>query len=307
MDKKGFIANILEFFSNDSSCRCGSSDSSVSSLHDPMVPVPFTVIEAWEEYPGCNTFIVKPKDAQGSCDFKPGQFHMIYKFGCGEIPISNCSDSGDTENLIFTVMNVGEVSASLCALKKGDQIDLRGPFGSVWPIEQAKGKDVVIVSGGLGLPPVRPVIYHILKNRADFGNVSLLHGARTPDHLVYTDELKQWAKREDLHLALTVDDAGEADWSGNVGLVTALIDDAPFDPANTVAITCGPEIMMKFVVAELQEKGMSSDDIYVSMERNMKCAVGLCGRCQYGKHFVCKDGPVFPFADIKDIFAIEEV
>ncbi len=279
----------------------------VEDQKDPMVPLPFVVVDSWEEYPGCNTIVVKPADERGECVFKPGQFHMIHTFGVGEVPISNCSDESDTDSLTFTIMDVGEVSAALCNLKKDDQIGLRGPYGSAWPLEKAKGKDVVIVSGGLGLPPVRPIIYHILKNRDAYGKLTLIHGARTPSHLVYTDELKEWDERDDMECIVTVDDAYGYEWDGNLGLVTEYIKGLSLDPKNTLGITCGPEIMMKFAVAALQEHGLTSDDVYVSMERNMKCAIGHCGRCQYAPYFVCKDGPVFPFSGVERLFAIKEV
>lgn len=282
-------------------------DIDISDINDPVVPFPFVVLDSWEEYSGCTTIVVEPADARGKCVFKPGQFHMIHAFGVGEVPISNCSDMSDTNTLSFTIMNVGEVSAALCDLKKGDQIDLRGPYGSTWPLDKARGKDVVIISGGLGLPPVRPNIYHILNNKNQYGKLSLIHGARTPSHLVYMNELKEWEQSDDINCIVTVDDSYGYEWDGNIGLVTNYIKDLSIDPENTLAITCGPEIMMKFVANALRDEGMSSDNIYVSMERNMKCAIGHCGRCQYAPYFVCKDGPVFPFSAVERLFAIKEV
>jgi NAD(P)H-flavin reductase len=201
---------------------------------------------------------------------------------------------------------VGVVTRNLRRLKKGDVIGLRGPFGSGWPVEEAVGKDVVIVTGGIGLAPLRPAIYHILQHRKEYGRVVILYGARSPRDILYPNELQQWRSRFDLQVRVTVDQSQE-DWSGTVGVVTILIPKARFDAANTVAMVCGPEIMMHFTVQELMNCGMKDRDIYISMERNMKCAVGLCGHCQYGPQFMCKEGPVFPFHKIKNFFKIREI
>jgi NAD(P)H-flavin reductase len=183
---------------------------------------------------------------------------------------------------------------------------VRGPFGSHWPIKQAEGKDVVIAAGGIGLAPLRSVMYHISSHREKYGKTVLLYGARTPADILYRRELENWRAHFDLEVYVTVDRA-TGSWRGSVGVVTRLISRAPFDPKNTIAMVCGPEVMMRFTVAELEKRGVAPENIYVSMERNMKCAIGMCGHCQYGPNFVCKDGPVFQYSQIQNLLAKWEV
>jgi NAD(P)H-flavin reductase len=185
-------------------------------------------------------------------------------------------------------------------------VGVRGPFGTCWPLEQAAGKDLLIIAGGIGLAPLRPVVYEVLSKRQIFGRVCLLYGARTPDDILYRKELSNLAKEVKLQTLLTVDRAGQ-DWTGNVGVVTTLIRRAQFDPSNTLAMVCGPEVMMRFTIRELQKRGMRTDGIYISMERNMKCAVGFCGHCQFGPTFICKDGPVYRYDKIQRLLTIREV
>jgi NAD(P)H-flavin reductase len=191
-------------------------------------------------------------------------------------------------------------------LKRGAVLGVRGPFGSPWPVEEAKGNDVVIVAGGLGLAPLRPALYDLLAHRERYGRIVLLYGARTPRDLLYQRSLDQWHERSGIEVACTVD-AAASDWRGNVGVVTTLISKARFDPVQTTAMICGPEVMMRYVMLELRKRGVSAEDIFISMERNMKCAVGFCGHCQFGPTFVCKDGPVFrsdriqPFFDLRGV------
>jgi NAD(P)H-flavin reductase len=185
-------------------------------------------------------------------------------------------------------------------------IGVRGPFGSHWPIELAQGKDVVIVAGGIGLAPLRSAMYQITAQREQYGKVALLYGARTPADILYRRELERWRGHFDLEVYVTVDHASSA-WSGSVGVVTKLIPRATFDPDNTVAFICGPEVMMRFTVKELEKEGVAADHMYISMERNMKCAVGFCGHCQYGPHFVCKDGPVFQYSRVQSLFTKREI
>ena len=240
------------------------------------------------------------------CEFAPGQFNMLYAFGIGEIPISISGDPTDPEVLIHTIRTVGPVSDALCRLKPGDPIGVRGPYGTHWPVEKAEGTDVVICAGGVGLPPLRPALYYILANREKYGRVVLLYGARTKEDLVFWKELERWRGRFDLQVEVTVD-AGSGGWRGHVGTVTTLIPRARFDAHHAIAMVCGPEIMMRFTIQELERHGLTDDQIYISMERNMKCGVGLCGHCQLGPLFMCKDGPVFRFSDIKELFGKREV
>lgn len=273
---------------------------------DPMVPRPFVVREFREETRDTFTLTLAPPEANGAPAFEPGQFNMLYVFGVGEVPVSISGDPGRPEILVHTVRAVGGVTKALQKLGPGDVVGVRGPFGSAWPVDKVEGKDVVIITGGIGLAPLRPAVYKILGQREQIGKFALLYGARTPKDVLYRQELEQWRSKLDLQVRVTVDNASQ-DWHGTVGVVTILIHKARFDPANTIAMVCGPEIMMRFTVQELIKEGMREQDIYVSMERNMKCAVGFCGHCQYGPNFICKDGPVFRFSDVRHLFGLREI
>jgi NAD(P)H-flavin reductase len=204
------------------------------------------------------------------------------------------------------VRDVGAVSGAIAKLKAGATIGLRGPFGTSWPVGEAQGADVIFVAGGLGLAPLRPAIYHVLANRSRYGRVVILFGSRNPKDMLYRRDLEQWRQRLDVDIELTVDHA-DATWHGNVGVVPALIRRVAFDPHDTVALVCGPEVMMRFAVSALRDAGVAPEGIFLSMERNMKCAIGLCGHCQFGPTFVCKDGPVMRFDKIAEIFSVREI
>lgn len=238
--------------------------------------------------------------------FKPGQFNMIYAFGVGEVPISISGNPEATDRILHTIRAVGPVSAALAGLKRGDQVGIRGPFGSSWPVDEAAGFDVLLVAGGIGLAPLRPALYHVLGARERYGRVALLYGARSPEDLLYRRELESWRRLPELQVRVTVDHAAR-DWIGDVGVVTKMLPKVQFDPLDTVVMICGPEVMIRFTVAALEDMGVAADRIFVSMERNMKCAVGFCGHCQFGSNFVCKDGPVFRFAQIENILKIREI
>jgi NAD(P)H-flavin reductase len=280
-----------------------SKDGVVS---DPMFPVLFTIERVQQETN--DTFTLDLVSADGDSDFRfaPGQFNMIYVFGTGEVPISICGDPNRPNTLIHTTRAVGSVTKALWTLKKGDVVGIRGPFGSSWPVKEAEGSDLVIVAGGIGLPPLRPVIYHAFANREKYGKLVLLYGARTPDDLLFVKELEKWRATQNIEIAITVD-RSLGDWKGNVGVVTTLIPKASFDPQNSVAMIVGPEIMMRYTIMELSARGIDNEHIYVSMERNMKCGVGLCGHCQFGPSFICKDGPVYRYDHIKDLLAKREI
>lgn len=272
----------------------------------PMHPHPFRVLDTREEIPGCTTLRVEPADGRGECGFSPGQFYMVYVFGHGEVPISVSGDPAKLGELSFTVMAVGSVTRALCAVKSGDTIGLRGPFGNPWPVDDLKGRDVIVMAGGLGLAPLRPSIYHMLQNRDDYGDLAILYGTRQPQSIVFPGELAGWREDARTEVDVTVDSAGH-DWTGKVGIVTELLNSRTIDQANTSALICGPEVMMRFSAYALLDLGVAAENIYVSMERNMKCAVKMCGRCQYGPFFICKDGPVFSFDRVERLFKIREV
>jgi len=237
---------------------------------------------------------------------KPGQFNMITVFGVGEIPISLSGDPRKKDWLVHTVRAVGPVSEALAHLDVGDAVGIRGPYGSAWPIEQMAGRDVVILAGGLGLAPLRPALYGILHERARYGQVVLLYGTRSPTDILFRQEIETWRRRLDLDVEVTVDHA-RSDWRGHVGVVTSLLPYTRFDPLNASALVCGPEVMMRFAINALRDAGLEDDAIYLSMERNMKCAVGLCGHCQFGPVFVCRDGPVFRYDQIAAMLGVKEL
>jgi NAD(P)H-flavin reductase len=216
---------------------------------------------------------------------------------------ANATDDGV---FVHTVRDVGAVSGAIARLEIGATIGVRGPFGTSWPVRAAEGADLVIVTGGLGLAPLRPAIREVLANRQRYGRVIVLIGSRNPKDLLFTDELEEWRRRLDVDIDVTVDHA-DAGWHGNVGVVPALIPRAAFDPSETIALVCGPEVMMRFTVSALRDAGVTSDRVYLSMERNMKCAIGLCGHCQFGPTFICKDGPIMRYDRIADIFAVREL
>ena len=238
--------------------------------------------------------------------YAPGQFAMLYVFGVGEVPISMSGDPARSNVLVHTTREVGAVTRAMGALKPGATIGVRGPFGTAWPVEQAQNHDVVLVAGGIGLAPLRPAIYHLLANRARYERIVILFGARTPEELLFEDQLSEWRSRLDLDVHVSVDRA-TGDWRGNVGFVTQLIPRAPFDPRSTVAMACGPEIMMTNAAAALAKRGVPAERMWLSMERNMKCAVGHCGHCQMGPYFVCHDGPVFRHDRIARLMSVPEV
>jgi NAD(P)H-flavin reductase len=273
---------------------------------ESMLPRPYTVRQALRDTHDTFTLKLHPVNGSHELSFAPGQFNMLYVFGVGEAPISISGDPAKPKTLVHTTRAVGTVTKAMAKLKRGDVLGVRGPFGNPWPIEESKGKDVVIVAGGIGLAPLRPAIYRLLSQREKFGKVVLLYGARSPNDILFRRELEQWRSRFDLDVFVTVD-RGSGGWRGSVGVVTTLINRAPFDPLGSVALLCGPEVMMRFTVLELQKRGISADRMYLSLERNMKCAIGFCGHCQFGPAFVCKDGPVFRYDAIKELFGKREI
>lgn len=278
----------------------------MSATADPMVPHVFRVRRKRRELQNVYTLLLEADGDGAELSFAAGQFNMLYIFGVGEVPISMSGDPAQKKVLAHTVRSVGAVTRAICALKAGDALGVRGPFGSRWPLEDAVGRDVIIVTGGLGLAPLRPAIYQLLTQRERFGRIAILYGARTPGDILYQRELERWRGRLDLEVEVTVDSA-PGSWRGNVGVVTTLVPRASFDPANAIALVCGPEVMMRFSLMELEKAGISRERIFISMERNMKCAIGFCGHCQFGSAFLCKDGPVIAYNRVQTWFGKREV
>lgn len=272
---------------------------------DPLMPEPMTVLRARHETEDTFTFDLDARP-RGGFRFAPGQFNMLYAFGSGDVPISISGDPLRPALLTHTVRAVGPVTRALEQLRKGDVVGVRGPFGAAWPVDEASGKDVVLVAGGIGLAPLRPSIYGILSRRQAFGKVCIAYGARSPSELLYVKELEKWRGRMDVELEVTVDRA-DSDWRGNTGVVTKLLRQFQLSHANTVAMLCGPEVMMRFASRELEGLGVPASRIYLSMERNMKCAVGSCGHCQLGPTFICKDGPVYALPRIAPHMRVREL
>ena len=259
-----------------------------------MSPQPFQVRAVSKETPDTFTMTLAPHNGDHAESFQPGQFSMLWSFGVGELPISISGDPTQKDRLVYTVRSVGQATHALVSQKVGSNVGVRGPYGMGWPVEAARGLDVIIVAGGIGLAPLRPAIYKILAEREAYGRLVLLYGARNPRDLLYRKELAAWSRVRDTQVLITVDYGGLS-WRGHVGVVTTLFKYARIHPERSVAMICGPEIMMRFVARDLDTYGLKRDQIYVSMERNMKCGVGLCGHCQYGPYFICKDGPVFTY------------
>ncbi len=237
--------------------------------------------------------------------FRPGQFNMLHLPGFGEAAISISSDADRHETLWHTVRVAGNVTQALSRMKVGDQLALRGPFGTSWPIEKCETRDIVIACGGVGLAPLRPMLYHILNHRDRYGRVFLLYGARTPNDLLYTYEYDAWREAE-IEVEVTVD-LGDADWTGHIGVVPMLFYRLRLDAARTHVLTCGPEIMMRYVIFEALARRVEASHIHLSMERNMNCALGFCGHCQLGPAFVCKDGPIFSYERMEPYLHLDDL
>ncbi len=260
-----------------------------------MTPLPFRVSRREQDTADTWTLTLEPVSGDGPT-ISPGQFMMVYAFGIGEVPISVSGPPNRPGPVVLTVRAVGAVSGAICAAEPGAVLGLRGPFGNSWPISGATGDDVVVVAGGIGLAPLRPVVLWALEHASDYGTVSVLYGARTPEDLLYTEQLDAW--RETIAVDVTVD-AASGEWKGKVGVVPKLLDNATFRAGHTTAFVCGPEIMMHFTVPVLLERGVPAERIMLSMERDMRCGVGLCGHCQLGPTLICRDGPVYSHAQLE--------
>jgi NAD(P)H-flavin reductase len=289
----------------------GHTNDNQSNDSDVLLPKLYRLLAYKKETPDIFTLNLVPVNPKDTISFQPGQFNMIYGFGAGEVAISISGKGQSTGEIIHTIRRVGSVTTILSNLEVGQIIGLRGPFGQPWPVAEAVGQDIVVVAGGIGLAPLRPLLRHFFTNRKQFKKISLLYGLRTPADLLYADELVKWQKQGKFQVEITVDAIPEfwpKPWKGSIGVVTPLIDKVRFTrPTETVAYLCGPEVMMRFVSRELNKKGVLDDKIFLSMERHMKCAVGFCGRCQYREHFVCKDGPVFKYNQMKELLLLKEL
>lgn len=270
-----------------------------------MVPSRYRVRQRRRELADTVTLALEPLDGPAP-RYRPGQFNMLYAFGVGEVPVSVSGDPETGGPLLHTVRAAGAVTRALCAARPGDVLGLRGPFGTAWDLESAAGRDVVVIAGGIGLAPLRPAVYRLLAERERYGKVVVLVGARSPDTLLYARELRAWRGRFDIEVEVTVDRA-ERDWRGHVGVVTELLAGVPLDPARTVGLVCGPEVMMRLAARALVDRGVPTSAVRVSLERNMKCAVGHCGHCQLGTVLVCRDGAVFDYQRVASLLALREV
>ena len=235
--------------------------------------------------------------------FEPGQFNMLYLYGVGEVPISIVSDRHDSHRLDHTIRDVGRVTHGLAALQTGDELGIRGPFGRGWPVSAAEGRNIVIVTGGLGCAPAVSVIRHVLKRRERYGRLTIMQGVKHSDDLLWRDQYEAWSREPDTQVFLAADVASPG-WEWHTGLVTSLFDQAGMTPDQTTVMICGPEPMMHADAENLIERGFSGGDIWLSMERNMQCAIGHCGHCQIGPHFVCRNGPVFPYPEIRPFLSV---
>jgi NAD(P)H-flavin reductase len=276
--------------------------SPVAPERDALCPFPATVLAAEPETPGVATFRLAFQDPKRQEQFRiqPGQFNMLYVPGVGEVPISVSSAPDEGPGVGHTIRFVGRVTNAIAGMGPGAVLGLRGPYGRGWPIERVRGRDVLLVAGGLGLAPLRPAVKALLADRGQFGRLTLLYGARHPADLLFAREYPEW-ERLGMDVLITVDHGDDA-WQGRVGVVPVLFKRLRVDPKRTVVLTCGPEILMRFTVTEAQNRKLPDREIYYSMERNMHCAVGLCGHCQLGPAFICKNGPVFSHQELAPFF-----
>ena len=244
------------------------------------------------------------QDAHAAYQFQPGQFNMLYAFGVGEAPISIVSDPEHDELFDHTIRKVGRVTQALAAMQPGDRIGIRGPFGRGWPVQQYRDSNFVIVTGGLGCAPSVSIIRYILRRREQYGSLNILQGVKKSHDLIWRKQYQQWEQQPDTHVYLAADVVDEH-WPWHQGPVTRLFDEAQIHTTNSVAMMCGPERMMVACADELQERGFEDNNIWLSMERNMQCAIGKCGHCQFGPHFVCRNGPVFSYDEVRDLIHVK--
>lgn len=262
------------------------------------------IAEVRDEAPGVKTFRLEFLDAaaERAFSFRTGQFGLYSAFGEGESTFCIASSPTRKGYIECTFREAGRVTAALADKNVGDIVGFRGPYGNVFPIEEWKGRNLVFIAGGIALPPLRSVIWNCLDLRDWFGDITVVYGARSVADLVYKHELKEWSERADLRLVCTVDPGGETtDWTGKVGFVPPIVAELAPSPANTVAIVCGPPIMIKLTLPVLEKLGFPPEAVYTTLENRMKCGLGKCGRCNTGRSFVCKDGPVYTLAELQSL------
>jgi NAD(P)H-flavin reductase len=269
-------------------------------MGSPLLPRKARIIDVRRETADVITFRLRVED--GDFKFKSGQFNIISAIGVGESAISISSAPTDEPVFNHTIRAIGNVTRYLHTFGVGDCVGIRGPYGTHWPMDDARGKDLLIVSGGIGLAAVKSAIEEALNRRGEYGKITILYGARTPKDMLYTYDYERWRSTPGVELLLTVDRADDREWKGNVGVVTTLFEGIKVDPSRTVAMICGPEIMMRFTLIELIKIGLPCKYIFLSLERRMKCGLGQCGHCMLGPKFICKDGPVFSYEEIKPFF-----
>ena len=275
-------------------------------MNNPYLAHEAEVVERIDEAPGIFTLRLRFTDpaVQRTYVFQPGQFNMVYLYGVGEVAVSIVSDPRSEQLYDHTIRVVGRVTRGLAQLQLGHSVGIRGPFGRGWPLHQAEGRDVLIVTGGLGCAPTVSVINYVLNRRGRYGRLMIMQGVKHANDLLWRERYARWAQQPDTEVIIAADVGAEL-WPWHVGPVTELFDKISLNPANTVAMMCGPEGMMRAAVRKLSQRAVAEAAIYLSMERNMQCAVGHCGHCQYGGRFVCKDGPVFAYPEIKELFGVK--
>lgn len=269
-----------------------------SKPENPYIPAFARVIDVKDENPTTKTFILSMVNSE-SLRFRPGQFDIVSYFGVGESAFSICSNPEEKNVFENTVRRVGRVTTALFNVKPGDMLGIRGPYGRPWPLEKVTGNDLILIAGGMGLAPLRPVIHYLAKHRDLYGSVDILYGARTPSDMIYTYEFDSWRNLPNMRLFLTVDYVPpNVSWEHDVGIVTELLKYVKPRMRYTTVFVCGPEVMMKFTAQLLLRMGFYPSEVFLSLERRMKCGIGKCGHCQIGYKYVCKDGPVFNLEEI---------
>ena len=271
------------------------------AMKNPYLPHVAVLQDIRDEGPGLKTFDMAFRDESVWDQFQPqpGQFVELSLFGEGEAPFGVATGAHETGLLRLSIQSVGRLTNMLHEMSPGDEVGVRGPFGVGWPMEEAKGKHLIVIGGGIGLPPVRSALVTAMANKADYESISLFYGARSPGHITYASEIDEWTASGDATINITVDQ-GDDTWDGHVGVITTLLEDVGPSPDNAVTMTCGPPIMIHFVVPTLEKLGFTGEQIVVSLEAKMKCGIGKCGRCNLGAEYICLDGPVFTYDHLLD-------